>query len=189
VRTFAGATCRDIAASRDGTLLAWCDQPAESPRIRIARWQDESAEPRLLDAPPMLQGWHGLAFSPDGKNLIFVSESGQGVNWNIAGDRMDRAIGDDGRFQAPHIALSPDGRWLAGLHEQNAVSIWDAGTGDRLFAFRPERAAIWSLAWSTDSSGVLLGLNDGGLISWDLAAVHETLASFGHADVAGTGRE
>ena len=184
VRTSDGATCRDIAVSPDGTLLAWVDQVEQTPRIRVWRWKDESAAPRDLRAPAPLQGWHGLAFSPDGQDLFFVGDDGRALRWNIADDRLVRSIGDDGQVQAPHLALSPDGRWLAALHQQDAVSVWDAESGRRAYAFRPERAAIWSLEWNNDSSELLLGLNDGGLMVWDLDAVQRTLSAFGHPDIA-----
>jgi WD40 repeat protein len=173
-----GLQCRDIAASTDGSTLVWSDKPADREGIHVWRWQSGDA-PFRLAAPPMLQGWHGLAISPNGKEIIFVANSGRAEIWNLETQTLVAPIGAEGEFQSPHIALTGDGRLLAGLRQSNAVSVWDLDTNRLLFAFPPERAAIWSLAWSPDASHLVVGLNDGGLLVWDVNAVNRRLTQLG----------
>jgi WD40 repeat protein len=77
--------------------------------------------------------------------------------------------------------LSSDAKWLAGLATQEKVSVWNTETRVEAYAFRPERAAIWSLAWSPDATKLAVGLSDGGLVVWDLASVEQQLAQLGLA--------
>ena len=178
VESFEGFKCRDIVSSPDETWLAWTDKSDGRARVKVWKWQDTAADPSVLSGTPMLQGWHGLAISPESDRLFYVTEKGQAIAWDLNADRVAARMGDPGAFQGPHIALSPDGEFLAALHEPNALSIWNTTDASEAYAFRPERAAIWSLEWSPDSRRLLLGLNDGGLLMWDLDRVEKKLADF-----------
>ena len=112
-----GLKCRDIAASPDGSVLAWTDKPADRDLIQFWNWQSGDP-PILLAAPPMLQGWHGLAFSPSGKEILFVANTGRAEQWNLETQTLVSSWGSEGEFESPHIALSQDGRWFAGLRSR-----------------------------------------------------------------------
>jgi WD40 repeat protein len=127
----------------------------------------------------MLQGWHGLAFFPDSKRLVFVNEHRKAEVWDVEKKAHEFYLGGERGFQAPHLALSQDGRWFAGLAQSDAAAVWDTQRRKELAAFRPERAAIWALAWNRDASLLALGLSDGGLVVWDLKAVRTELADLG----------
>ena len=178
VRTFAGTRCKGIAASVSGKFLAWCDSQNSEHRIRVWNHDEPSSEPVPLDGPTMLQGWHGLEFTPNEEHLFFVCSDGRGVRWNLTKSEVDKHFGDEGEFKAPHIALSPDGKRLAALHDSTTVSIWDTESGKQQYRFRPEMGAIWAIEWDPASARVILGLNDGGLIVWDLEAVEQRLIEF-----------
>jgi serine/threonine protein kinase/WD40 repeat protein len=170
-----GRQCLNIATSQDGHFLAW---PTDVTQIRVWDWRNSAPVP--LESPRMLQGWHGLAFFPDNARLVFVSPSGSAQVWNFKQGNVNRLTADY-VFQKPHIALSSDGKWLAGLAAPDKVSVWNAETGVEVYAFRPERAAVWSLAWSPDATKLAVGLNDGGLIIWNITLVEQQLAQLGLA--------
>jgi tetratricopeptide (TPR) repeat protein len=128
---------------------------------------------------PLLDGWNNLAFYPDSKHLAFVSYQRNLEVWNVPESQQTLTIGRPGEFGAQVIALSADGHWLATNPNESAITLWDAGTGERLVTFPEERAPIWSLAWSPDRRRLAVGLSDGGLVTWDLPRVRAELAALG----------
>ncbi len=84
-----------------------------------------------------------------------------------------------GTFEGFHIAVSPDGRWLAAEATPSSVAIVDLERGEIVFTFREERSPIWSLAWSPDARRLAVGLSDGGLVVWDFERVRALLAESG----------
>jgi WD40 repeat protein len=88
------------------------------------------------------EDWFGAAFlTPDGKILVTL-ERGQRGNAirlrNCSDLKVDREF-DVGSLQMPR--LSPDGKLLAGMVENNSgVEIWDLTQGKRLRTGRPTKA-------------------------------------------------
>ena len=68
--------------------------------------------------------------------------------------------------------------WMLPDDGSDAVALEPSGEG-------PSGRAGAEMVTDPDSRRVLLGLNDGGLMLWDLAAVNEALAPFGDPEVAG----
>ena len=146
---------------------------------RLAAWDMAAGKERPLDAPPMLQGWHGVAFLPDGESVIYVTAEGAAEIWNVKSNRHDVTFGASGTFSAPHIALSPDGKWFAGIVGQNTVSLWHMPTRQHALSLRAEVGSVWSLAWDPSTRRLAVGQSDGGLAVWDLPRVQERLAESG----------
>jgi WD40 repeat protein/tRNA A-37 threonylcarbamoyl transferase component Bud32 len=166
--------CLSTGVSPGGRWMIW----AQDSRFLHA-WNLQTNQEKSLAAPPMLQGWHGFAFLPDGDSLLFVATTGQIVIWSIADDRAIGYVGTVGSFKAPHVAVSPDGKWLAALTELDAVSVWDLQSKDMVFTLRPEASGVWSLAWNPSSELLAVGQADGGLAIWNLSTMHAQLAEFG----------
>jgi WD40 repeat protein len=113
------------------------------------------------------------ALSPDGRLLA--------VTWQRQGDTGPRVEvrdlpADHTRYVrslghgAGDLAFSADGSALVALgccRGGSVVAAWDATTGQRRFARRPEGQAT-SFALLPDSRGVLVGDADGGIARWDL---------------------
>jgi WD40 repeat protein len=127
----------------------------------------------------MFSGWHGVAFLPDGQSIIYVSKSGVAEIWNVADDRHVGSLGEPRTFNAEHLAVSPNGKWLAALTQQDAFSIWHLPSRKHVFSMRPEAASIWSLAWDGSSEHLAVGQSDGGLAVWSLPKIQDKLAKYG----------
>ena len=134
----------------------------------------------------MNQGWHGLAFDPANQNLVFISDQGMAEFWDVARDASSFHLGETGHFKAPQIAVSPDGRWFAGLVAPDVVEVWDIRQRKRVYWFRPERSSVWSLAWSRDNQSLAVGFSDGGLVIWSLSIIREELQQMGLAEATVT---
>ncbi|HEX6962096.1 MAG TPA: hypothetical protein VF175_09535, partial [Lacipirellula sp.] len=124
-------------------------------------------------------GWHGVSFLPDDRSIAYVSKSGRLEIWDVAADRRVDSIGSPRTFNAPHMAVSVDGKWVAALVQADAVSIWHLPTRRQAFTFRPESGNVWSLAWDSTGDRLAVGQSDGGLAVWHLAKIQTKLAESG----------
>jgi WD40 repeat protein len=168
--------CLATVLNKEGSILVWAQDD-----WRLQAWDVAAARQKPLHAPPMLQGWHGVAFLPDGQSIIYISKSGVAEIWNVEEDRRVTSLGEPGTFNAPHIAISPDGKWFAALAQPNTVSVWYLPSGKHVFSLRPEASTIWSLAWDASSQQLAVGQSDGGLAVWHLPQIHKKLSDFGLA--------
>jgi WD40 repeat protein/predicted Ser/Thr protein kinase len=170
--------CLSLAVSPgpDPRWIAWVRND-----WKIELWDIRNSRAGKLNAPSMNQGWHGLAFYPDGQRLAFVSRTGAAEIWDVAADKRLFQLGDENQFHAPHIALSPNGTRFAGLLQPDVVSIWNTSDRKMLYSFRPEQSEVWSMAWSPAGDQLAVGLSDGGLVVWDLPTIEAELARIGLA--------
>jgi serine/threonine protein kinase/WD40 repeat protein len=169
-----GQLSLNLAVSFDSHWITWVDN-----RNTIRLWNVVESRPCELHAPKMNQGWHGLAFDRADNNLVFISDKGMAEFWDVAHDSPAFRLGDIGHFKAPQIALSPDGKWLAGLVEPDFVEVWDTTQRKLAYSLRPERSSIWSLAWSPDNQRLAVGSVDGGLAIWNISVINEELKQMG----------
>jgi WD40 repeat protein len=75
------------------------------------------------------------------------------------------------------VAISPDGKWVAGSSNDGHICIWDAETGqDRLHIAAPCRKGSLSpqLAFAPDGKSLASAGTDGAVRLWDLATAKET---------------
>jgi WD40 repeat protein len=163
-----------LAVSANAHWVAWVRDDKE-----IELWDVQNSQARELSAPRMNQGWHGLAFYPDGRRLTFVSHTGAVEIWDVAENKPMPSLGVADQFHAPHIALSKDGAWFAGLLQPDVVSVWSTANRNMLYHFRPEQSAVWSLAWSNNGKRLAVGLSDGGLAVWHIPTIQAELTKVG----------
>ena len=121
--------CRATLLSSDATLMVWV-QDASS---LLQAWDVAAGHQKPLHAPPMLQGWHSMAFLPDGESIIYVSKTGVAEVWNVREDRPVDSFGQPGTFNAPHIAHQSRRKMVRGTHP--------TGYGFRL-AFTDQAACV-----------------------------------------------
>jgi WD40 repeat protein len=165
--------CLATVVNRQSSLLVWAEEN------RLKAWDVVAKQEVGLNAPEMNQGWHGLAFLPNGDSIIYICDTGVAEIWNVAEDRHIGSVGEHGTFNAPHVALSPDGRWFAALTQPETASVWHLPSGKHIFSLRPESASVWSLAWDASSSQLAVGQYDGGLTVLHLPKIQKKVAEAG----------
>jgi serine/threonine protein kinase/WD40 repeat protein len=168
-----GSGCSHFALSHDSELAAYVDS-----ETAVKVWDIARARGLAFSGPRLPLGWHSLAFRSK-RELVYISRDGVAVVWDVTTNRLVRAIGRPATFGGFHIAVSPDGRWLAAEATPSSVAIADLERGEIVYTFREERSPIWSLAWSPDARRLAVGLSDGGLVLWDLTRVRTLLAEAG----------
>ena len=167
-------SCLATLLSSDASLLVWVQTDS-----LLQAWDVAGGRQKPLHAPPMLQGWHSMAFLPDEESIIYVTKAGVAEVWNVREDRHVDSFGEPGTFNAPHIALSRDGKWFAALTQPDTVSVWHLPTKKHVFSLRPVTGSVWSLAWDPTSELLAVGQSDGGLSVWHLPLIQKKLAESG----------
>jgi eukaryotic-like serine/threonine-protein kinase len=166
--------CLALAFNQNTGILVWAED-----EIHLKAWDWPADQEAALNAPNMHQGWHGLALLPDGQSIIYVTDRGIAEVWNVKQNRRVDSLGEAGTFVAPHVALSPNGKWFAALTQLDTVSIWHMPTKKHVFTLRPATAAVWSLAWDHSSQHLAVGQADGALTVWHLPKIQSKVAESG----------
>jgi WD40 repeat protein len=104
-----------------------------------------------------------VAYLPDGR-IVAPEDAGAASIWRDEGTRI-ATLGPGGGPPEPvwKIAVSPDGRRVATVRNfGGTVSVWDTGTGDRVFEVDVElETELSSLDWSPDGRHLAVGSLDG----------------------------
>ncbi|AEM85573.1 WD40 repeat-containing protein [Streptomyces violaceusniger Tu 4113] len=154
-----------IAFSPDGTIFAtsgFIDQ-----EIRFY----DAATHRQKATPLESKGADKLVFSPDGKTLAGVDESGMdGVRlWDVATRTQRPKPPNDFFGGSNHMAFSPDSTTLAVAGSSNDVRFFDPLTGkERGGPLDSHVGSVTGLAYATDGKSVLTA-DYSGLHVWDAA--------------------
>ena len=110
-------------------------------------------------------GGHGresvwLVVSHEGSSVVSVAKDGSMVTWDSATGKELRRIKARGGLERP-VALSQDGKWLAGSVESRSalwpsdpVTLWDTATGKIVLK---TKGLAWSVAFSADSTMMAIG--------------------------------
>lgn len=148
---------RDLAFSRDGTLLASAD----------ADWKVRLLDARTGELRGTLEGNTdvvlGVAFAPDGKTLVTAGGDGTARVWDVpSGKELRTLSGNKGKVWS--VAFAPDGKYLAtggGVTEDgkstSEVILWIAATGESVRVLPGEKGLVSTVAFSPDGKLLAVG--------------------------------
>jgi WD40 repeat protein len=140
-----------IALACLGGSRFWGDQ--------IAVWNVEKCA-REWAVPFEAEGYHGLAWSPDGQKIVsgtsFYDETGS----------LPQKLQGDGRM-LEDVAWSPNHDILAsGCNDD--VNLWHAESGELIQILRGHSGRVECIAWSHDGRIVASGSQDGSIRLWGM---------------------
>ncbi len=120
----------------------------------------------------------GIAFTPDGRQLVSASNDKTIRVWDLASGKTVRTIrgesapGHAGKVYA--MALSPDGKWLAvggwfdgPGDEQDAIRLYEFASSKLVALLKGHADVVQGLAFSPDGSRLISGSQDETAILWD----------------------
>lgn len=150
----------------------------------------------LLNEIPMGDSWPGpLAFTPDGKNLLFSNDDLLVTLWDLAADEPARTFYTANRTKAtkyPDVAIAPDGSSFASV-ANDTLFVWNPSGGILFQTPAYNARASAALAYSADGSRLLvfspdrIGLDVYSTADWTL--VHRLpLADVWDAEISPDGR-
>jgi WD40 repeat protein/serine/threonine protein kinase len=111
----------------------------------------------------------GVAFSPDGRTAVSISDDGIMILWDVATGAIIRRFpsGHTGRYS--RIYFSPDGRTTLSGGTDGLVILNDPATGKVIRRFEGHTGAVNEVRFSPDGQTALSASDDKTLILWELA--------------------
>jgi WD40 repeat protein len=152
------------SGSTDGNVKLW---DVETKKV-VARWTGHAKTLR------------SLCWSVDGERLVSGSTDGTIRVWDVeSGDTVLGPI-KTGHQWVFVVIYSPDTTKIAtGGHNENALKIWDAKTGNLLSKIKHNQT-IWSLAWTSDQKKLITGSERGSIRIFDTATWQPIAILEGH---------
>jgi RNA polymerase sigma factor (sigma-70 family) len=162
----------DLAFSPDGKMLAV--QTYTDPKGDRVQVLDTATgkEIRRLARPAEGAIPGGVAFSPDGKAMVYGSEE---IHlWDTTGEKEVRMLGKKSPSPIQTLAFSPDGRTVAAGDYSGSIRLWSAVTGAELAPSEKSREFKASrVAYSPDGRALAWGRRDGKNGLWEVATGKE----------------
>lgn len=118
----------------------------------------------------------GLAFSPDGRQILVGSEDGDLILWNTdTGERLLVLSGHQGMVN--DTAFSPDGDRAVSLDNTGTMMIWDLSAATLITGIQAHSQQAFALLWLPKTNRILTGGDDGFLRVWD-GTTYDRLAQY-----------
>jgi hypothetical protein len=109
---------------------------------------------------------------------LIAATQGKGLRiWDVESGDFVLEVPSDGILGEPIMALSSDGRYLAGPVEARKVKVWEVAIGGEAMLIDPGRGYIYNLAFSNGGSRLAIGLQDQNILLWDLQGPGEVLGA------------
>jgi WD40 repeat protein len=159
IYTDAGQLLSTIHTSAQHAVLSPGGLGVATTRGTIAQlWQASTG--KLLHT---LRGHQSLVtdaeYSPNGRQLVTVSDDHRGRVWNARTGRLLQVL--VGHFFPVYAgSFSPDGRWIV-TASQFTAGLWNATTGQLLFYLGRDTAPLTGASFSPDGNWILTGSKDG----------------------------
>lgn len=175
-----GAT--NVAFSPDGKTLAAINANSEIILWDVKTWQ----ETQRKTAAHTGTIW-GLAFSPDGSQILTGGSDGLVKLWNTA-DLTEIHVFSEHRDGVEAVAFSPDGAYVASASLDGTAKVWQLSDYGKAASFTlPSRIIsnpprMTGISFSLDSQRLISAATDGNLYVWNIAADSQVMRIGGHDD-------
>jgi WD40 repeat protein/DNA-binding XRE family transcriptional regulator len=124
----------------------------------------------------------GLAFSPDGKQLVSASLDGTVKIWSLLPGAESVTVMSPAASFGTRVAFSPNGSMFATNGGEGSATLWDAQTGEPRLTVQGHSMEVLSVVFSPDSTRFATGSLDGTAIIWDTANGKKLFTLTAHAD-------
>jgi WD40 repeat protein len=159
-----------LAYSRVGTRLAAAG--AE----QVCVWELPSGR-SVASLKGDLAEVNGLAFSPDGRQLVTGSGQRTILLWDVERGTVVRTLSKVkgyGNFPS-QVLFSPDGLRIVAATGSDSVEVFDADSGKELFSLAGHTAKVFQIALSPDGKRLASAADDGTVRVWNLVTGRELL--------------
>ena len=148
-------------------MLDWRSETDPSPPV---------ASPTLEPADNrMLNQITALAFSPDGRFLLWGHGSGTIYLWNLVRGKMaGRLDGHDNWVLG--MTFSPDGRRLVSAGLDQTIRVWSLDELSEVRTLRGHEYPVLGVTWLPDGETLVSGGKDGSVRTWNISNARSTTA-------------
>jgi WD40 repeat protein len=167
-----------LSLSPDGSILASGGREGS-----VYLWDTRTGQRRLAFKHKDGQAVTGLAFSPDGKNLLSTAGigtiTGEFIVWDLTLSRERyRQVGLHGGIYS--AAISPDGQFFAVAGFDQIITCWDLAKGKQLLSLKGHEYSVTSLVFSQDSKTLYSGSRDKTVRLWEIPTGKPLTVFHGH---------
>jgi len=188
-----GSNVVGLAFSPDGRILA-----TNGPKNSICTFDAATGKEGSRITLPQQTGSTTFAFAPDSRSLVTENPNKTYTVWEVwtggvrgqFGEAAPAVVGGNtasiifvnGNLvqgvggAVPCVAISPDGRMLAGRSHDGAVQVWDIFKGKKLAHLLGHQGTLTGLAFAADGSRLVSGSQDTTALVWDTAALKKNVA-------------
>lgn len=167
IHDLSGTYHKSIEGGAQGINQVVCSKEyiASSDEAGIIRVFDKAGKLlKTLDGHSQ-QSIEGLAFSPDGQQLLSGAHDKMVLLWDWQNEKILKKMGPQ-QSQVRSVAFSPDGKYLASAGpDEDQVYLWN-NQGNLLKKFKTD--GINELVFSPDSEGLLVAPRDKAALLYDL---------------------
>ena len=118
--------------------------------------------------PNISSSIYGVAFSPDGRRLAFVTAYGRILLWDVEKRQLLSDLQESDR-QFISVSFSPDSKRLVTGEDEGAVRLWQVEPLGQVAVIGQHAARIKSVAFSPDGNQVASASDDQTIALWDVA--------------------
>jgi WD40 repeat protein len=153
--------------------------PGRLPRLispRAAYW---GPSPRVLEGH---EGYvHSIAFSPDGKHIVYGLQDNTVRVWNaVTFEQLVQLDGHEGEVSS--VGFSPDGKYIISGSGDRTVRVWNAVTFEQLAQLDGHKGVVNSVAFSPDGKHIVSGSSDFTVRVWNAVTFEQLAHLQGHAE-------
>jgi WD40 repeat protein len=123
----------------------------------------------LLDRQGRMSGTTA-AFSSDLTRVVTATNNGMAMVFNVDGPSTSPLARFTAQTQFSSVAFSPDGKHIATAGDEQSVKIWDAETGQYLFALKGHTHDVNCVCFSPDGKRLASASGDETVKVWDVRA-------------------
>lgn len=142
----------------------------------LRNWDPDTGS--QIDSVPLTEAETCWAFSADGLRLASGSH-GIAV-WDVPTASLVARLNDSSWMLS--LAFSPDGKFIASGHDDQAVRLWSVETGKLLHTLRGHSDEVCALSFSADGKRLASASEDLQVIVWDVVAGKKQMVLEGHTD-------
>ncbi|MCA8959629.1 MAG: PD40 domain-containing protein, partial [Planctomycetes bacterium] len=154
------AAARCVEFSPDGECLAI------GGRGFVGLWPVGATEPLWMDAIEDFGEATQVAFSPDGRTIVFGNDDRLARSWRVSdGRRLSSFEGHEGRIHA--IDFVRDSTRVVTGSEDGTVRLWEADSGRLLLSAREFPSPVRAVRYSSSSDTIIVGCDDGSVHTID----------------------
>lgn len=152
------------SAGWDGTIRVWSNVPVNKLLSQEKKDKEKEKHNKENENPHTVLTGHygsvrGLAFAPNGKQLV-SSGVDHSVNlWDIGAAKMITSLGSHPK-PTTSCAYSSDGKMLASTADDGTVKIWAASLGKELATSQVRTGWLNCVAFSPDDSRIAAGTSE-----------------------------